>query len=114
MPYRTLAHGQVGTAELKLWVVTRFQLGSPRTFITDRWNNSVYRSANPPNTFTKVRAQPDSFELNEPTDEAMGEFGQALYNTGHGFYSYEWDAETNKWVLEERLPPEEAPSPPRT
>ena len=113
MTYRTLAHAMSGTSELKVWVVTVKPVTAPRTFITREWIRTVYLSANRPTTFTKTRVQPENFELNEEGDwEVTDELqGQAMYNTDHGYYVYEWDEGTNQWDLEEKFTGDDVPVP---
>ncbi len=94
MTYRTLAHGQIGGAELKLWVITGRRLDNPREFITRVWSGAVE------DTSTFRDTLPDSFELNEPTDEEETPVtGQAIYHTDHGLYTY--DFSSGRWVRAE-------------
>lgn len=91
MPFRTLAHKEVGNSELKIWIVTERRLDNPREFIAGVWAGAVE------NTSTFLDSSPDSFEFNEPVpDEPHAPRGQAIYRTDHGLYSY--DFEEGAWV----------------
>ena len=92
MPYRTLAHGEVGSSELKIWFVSDSPLPEPESFIRAAWDEATDLTT----TFRDV--EPVSFELNEPVPDGTPEGfdGQAIYRTDHGLYSYdlvdgEWD-----------------------
>lgn len=113
MSYRTLAHAMSGTSELKVWVVTAKAIAAPRTFITREWIRTVYLSKNRPTTFTRRRVQPENFELNEKGDWEVTDAleGQAMYNTDHGYYVYEWSEMNNEWVRTDFFEPGEAPVP---
>lgn len=92
MAYRTLAHGSVGSSELKLWVVTERRISNPREYIISLWDDAVEETS----TFRGVA--PVSFEFNEPTtDEPEGIQGQAIYRTDHGKYVYDWDSPSLVW-----------------